>query len=170
MAVGYVLYVLVSGWAAPAGRPRRGLGLRGRALPLQPGDLVRLGAVGPDDAVGALVLLLGVAALIRGNSEGAAGLAVVAAMVKPQYGVVLIPLVGVVLLKRHLHRDWTHATSRWGPARLRRAGWHGDQGPVRIVTSFLVAWIVFFAMALPFAMGPYEYLAFVAKTAGGTST
>ena len=46
--------------------------------------------------------MLGLAALIRGNSEGAAGLAVLAALVKPQFGVVMLPLVAMVLLKRHL--------------------------------------------------------------------
>ena len=65
---------------------------------------------GQTDAAGALVLLLGVAALIRGNSEGAAALAATAALVKPQFGVVLIPLVAAVLVKRHLLR------ARLGPA------------------------------------------------------
>ena len=49
-------------------------------------------------------MLLGVAALVRGNSEGAAFLGVLAALVKPQFGVVLIPLVAVLLLRRHLLR------------------------------------------------------------------
>ena len=68
------------------------------------------------------MLLLGVAALIRGNSEGAAGLAVLAALIKPQYGVVLIPLVAVLLLRRHLfHAGSGPRHAPWGPARLR--GW-----------------------------------------------
>ena len=50
---------------------------------------------GQTDAAGALVLLLGLAALIRGNSEGAAAFAATAALVKPQFGVVLIPLVAL---------------------------------------------------------------------------
>ena len=63
------------------------------------------------------MLLLGVAALIRGNSEGAAALAVVAALVKPQFGVVLLPLVAVVLLKRHLFRPGSGPRHPpWAPA------------------------------------------------------
>ena len=71
---------------------------------------------GQSDAAGALVLLVGLAALIRGNSEGAAAMAVLAALVKPQFGVVLAPLVAFVLLKRHLLRAGSgprHPT--WGP-------------------------------------------------------
>ena len=57
---------------------------------------------GQTDAVGALIILLGVAALIRGNSEGATAMAALALLVKPQFGVVLIPIVAIVLLRRHL--------------------------------------------------------------------
>ncbi len=57
-------------------------------------------------------MLLGVAALIRGNSEGAAFLGALAALVKPQFGVVLIPLVAVLLIRRHLLRPGIGTASR----------------------------------------------------------
>jgi len=80
---------------------------------------------------------------------------------------VLIPLVGVVLLKRHLFDAGSGPIHR--PLIGGRVGeWLvSNQGPVRIGTAFLVAWAVFFAMALPFGMGPYEYLTFISRTAGG---
>ena len=57
---------------------------------------------GQVDAFGALFSLATVALLIDGHAEGATAMAVVAALAKPQYGVVLVPVVAVVLLRRHL--------------------------------------------------------------------
>jgi len=165
IAVGAVLYSLVSGWARPS-RRAEALGLAAAALYVfNPVTWYDSALWGQTDAIGALVLLLGVGALVRGNSEGAAGIAVLAALVKPQYGVVLIPLVGVVLLRRHLWRAGSgpRNTPR-GPERL-HAWLANEQGPVRILTSFLVGVVVFFVVALPFNMGPYEYLALVARNA-----
>jgi dolichyl-phosphate-mannose--protein O-mannosyl transferase len=165
LVVGTLLYFLVAGWARP-GRRAEALGLAAAALYVfNPVTWYDSALWGQTDAIGALVLLAGVAALIRGNSEGAAGLAVLAALVKPQYGVVLVPLVGVVLLKRHLLSNGPRNTA-WGPGRL-RAWLSREQGPVRILTSALVGVAVFFVVALPFAMGPLEYLVLVAKTANG---
>jgi predicted membrane-bound dolichyl-phosphate-mannose-protein mannosyltransferase len=167
LAVGFVLYRLVRSWS--------GSGARGDRLALAAGALYLFNPVtwydsalwGQTDAAGALVMLLGVAALIRGNSEGAAAMAVVAAMVKPQFGVVMIPLVAVVLLKRHLFDPGSGPRHR--PLLPGRIGqWLRErQGPVRLATTFVVAWAVFFAMALPFGMGPVEYIVFLARTAGG---
>ncbi len=169
VAVGLVLYLLVKGWARPRGwRWAERAALAAAAIYLfNPVTWYDSALWGQTDAAGALVILLGVAALIRGNTEGAAALAVVAAMVKPQFGVVLIPLVGVVLLKRHLFDPGSGPIHR--PLVGGRIGeWLvSNQGPARIGTAFLVAWFVFFAMAIPFGMGPYEYLTFVSKTAGG---
>ena len=112
------------------------------------------------------MLLVGVAALIRGNSEGAAGLAVLAALVKPQFGVVLVPLVGArACCAAPGGRDGPRNTP-WGPARLRRLARAraGAGSHPHLVIGRLA---VFFVIALPFAMGPVEYLALVAKTAGG---
>lgn len=164
LAVGALLYFLVSGWARP-GRRAEGLGLAAAALYVfNPVTWYDSALWGQTDAIGALVLLLGVAALIRGNSEGAAGLAVLAGLVKPQYGLVLAPLVIVILLKRHL-TGTNPRNEPWGPQRL-RAWLAREQGPVRIGTSFLTGVVAFFIVALPFGMGPYEYLALVASTAG----
>ena len=76
IAVGYVLYRLVLGWAWP-GRRAEALALAAAALYVfNPVTLYDSALWGQTDAVGALVILLGVAALIRGNSEGAALLGV----------------------------------------------------------------------------------------------
>ena len=83
---------------------------------------------------------------------------------------VLVPLVGVVLLRRHLWKPGSGPRNApWGPGPL-RAWLTSEQGPVRILTSFLVGVAVFFIVALPFGMGPYEYVALVLSTANSTST
>ena len=178
VAVGYVLYRLVRGWSGGGSRGHR-LGMIAAALYLfNPVTWYDSALWGQTDAAGALVMLLCVGALVRGNSEGASALAVVAAMVKPQFGIVMIPLVAVVLLRRHLNdRLRDDVRERLGEIEPPRhpsliPGRIGEwllehQGPVRIATSFAVAWIVFFTMALPFGMGPVEYLVFLARTAGG---
>ena len=150
IAVGYVIYRLVLGWTWP-GRRAEALALVGAALYLfNPVSFYDSALWGQTDAAGALIRLLGVAALIRGNSEGAAALAATAAVVKPQFGVVLIPLVAFVLVKRHLLRPGTGPHHLpWAPASL--AGWlTHQQGWPRLLTSLLgmatvsVYWLTFF--------------------------
>ncbi len=167
LAVGYVIYRLVLGWAWP-GRRAEAMALAAAALYVfNPVSFYDSALWGQSDAAGALVVLLGAAALIRGNSEGAAALAAAAALVKPQFGVVLIPLVAFTLIKRHLVRPGSgprHAP--WAPHTL--ASWlTRHQGPLRLLTAILAAWVAFFALALPFGMGPYEYLERMLGTAGG---
>jgi Gpi18-like mannosyltransferase len=167
--VGYVIYRLVLGWAWPGGRAQPLALLAAALYVFNPVTIYDSALWGQSDSVGALVLLLGVAALIRGNSEGAVALAALAALVKPQFGVVLIPLVAVMLLKRHLWRPGSGPRNTpWGPRRLAR--WLARrQGPVRLLSSLAAGLAVFFAAALPFGLGIVEYLELMARTAGGYS-
>ncbi|MFN8520401.1 MAG: phospholipid carrier-dependent glycosyltransferase [Chloroflexota bacterium] len=167
IGVGWLLYRLVLGWAWPS-RRAEGLALAAAALYVfNPVTWYDSALWGQTDSVGALVLLLGVAALVRGNSEGAALLGVLAALVKPQFGVVLVPLVGVMLLRRHLIRPGSGPRhDPWGPARLR--GWLARvQGWPRLVTSGVVALVAFHVLALPFGMGIPDYLDLMGRTAAG---
>ncbi|HEX2805333.1 MAG TPA: hypothetical protein VHN80_04105, partial [Kineosporiaceae bacterium] len=167
IAVGYVLYRLVLGWAWP-GRRAEAIALGAAALYVyNPVTWYDSALWGQTDAAGALVVLLGVAALVRGNSEGAAFLGVLAALVKPQFGVVLIPLVAVLLIRRHLLRPGTGPRrAPWGPAWLR--GWLArEQGWVRLVTSGLVALVTFHVLALPFGLDIPGYLQLMGSTASG---
>jgi len=169
IAVGYVLYRLVRGWTWPGARSEA-LALGAAALYLfNPVSIYDSALWGQTDAAGALILLLGLAALVRGNSEGAAAFAATAALVKPQFGVVLIPVVAAVLIKRHLLQAGSGPHRRpWAPEPL--ASWlEGHQGPLRLVTALVAALGAFYLIALPFGMGPLEYLERMFGTAGGYS-
>jgi dolichyl-phosphate-mannose--protein O-mannosyl transferase len=122
---------------------------------------------GQTDSVGALVMLAGVALLIRGRAEAASVAVVLAALVKPQFGIVLAPVVGAVLLRRHLISPGSGPRVRPAlPASLADAlGRH--QGPVRLATSAVVAVIVFLALLAPFGLTPVGYVELMASTAGG---
>ena len=72
---------------------------------------------GQVDSFGVVFLLLGLRALWRDQPERAAVYTVIAAIIKPQLGI-LIPLVAVVTIRRAL---WPAAASgRPGPDRLAR--------------------------------------------------
>ena len=123
---------------------------------------------GQTDAAGALVILLGVAALIRGNTEGAAALAVDRGH-------------GQAAVRRRAHpagrrRPPEAPPVRPGlgpdppPARSAAASASGcvaNQGPSASAPRSSSRGSSFFAMALPFGMGPYEYLTFVFRRVGG---
>src|SRR5687767_10916696 len=136
--VAFVLYRLVRSWSAA--RPDRDrLALLAAALYLfNPVTWYDSAIWGQTDAVGALVVLLGIGALVRGNSEGAGALAILAALVKPQFGVLLIPIVGAVLLRRHLIAPGSGPRNRpWVPAAV-RPWFERQQGPLRLVSSAVV--------------------------------
>lgn len=167
IVVGLLLYRVVLGWTWPGRRAQALALLAAAAWLFNPVTFYDSALWGQTDSIGALVLLCAVAALIRGNSEGAAGLLALAALVKPQFGVVLAPLVVATLLHRHLFRAGSGPRVRpWAPAGL--AAWLArEQGPLRLVTAALVFTVVFLVIALPFGLGPLEYLRLMSETAGG---
>jgi Gpi18-like mannosyltransferase len=89
---------------------------------------------GQNDSVGAFVVVLGIHALIRGRTELAASLAVLATLVKFQFGF-LIPIVLVVGLRRHL-----------GPAGSR----------VRVLTSGAAGFVTLLVVLWPFGLALYD--------------
>ena len=104
IAIGYVLYRIVLAWRNGHADAQRLALIAAAIYVFNPVTWYDSAIWGQTDSVGTLLLLLSVWALIRGNSEGASVLAVLAALVKPQFGVVALPLVGIVLLRRHLFR------------------------------------------------------------------
>ena len=120
---------------------------------------------GQVDALGALVVLGAILALVGGWSESAAALAVLAALVKPQFGLVLSPIVGVMLLRRHLFLPGSGPVPRVRSPRL--ASWFVDeQGPWRIISSIAAGLAVLFVVIVPFRLDIVGLLRLVLTTAG----
>ena len=159
IAVAAVLFMLVRRWTARRADSVR-LSLLAAALYLfNPVTWYDSAVWGQTDAVGALIILLGVAALIRGNSEGATAMAALALLVKPQFGVVLIPIVAIVLLRRHLLAPGSGPRNKVllpGPigAWLER-----EQGFWRLVSSAVVGLGLLVLLLLPFNLDLVGFVA-----------
>ncbi len=128
---------------------------------------------GQVDAFGVVFLLLGLRELWRDHPERSAILATVAAVIKPQLGI-LVPIVAAVLIRRYLFAPSGDEPSRW-----QRAGGAGglagslrewgarERGPIRIVTSVAAGLATAVLLSLPFRMSIIDLAIQVARTAGG---
>ena len=127
-----------------------------------------------------IFLLLGLRDLWRRRPERASFFAVLAAVIKPQLGI-LIPILAIVLLRRHvwdrlrppapsapteLEGDVPLADAQPGP---RGEPWldRFGEGPLRLVTSAGVGLATAVVLCLPFGLSLVGLLGQVAKTAGG---
>ncbi|MEO8626452.1 MAG: hypothetical protein ABI452_07105, partial [Candidatus Limnocylindrales bacterium] len=167
IAVGALLYFLVTRWRANRTDASR-LGLIAAALyVLNPVTWYDSAVWGQVDATGAFILLLTIAALVRGNSEGASVLAVLAALIKPQFGLVALPVVGIVLLRRHLLRPGTNPRNPvLLPQRL-RTWFEVEDGAWRLVSSAVSALVVLLMMLLPFSTDIVKFFNQMTGTANG---
>ena len=166
IAIGWLLFRLARRWiGARPGAERIALWVAALYLfnPVTWYDSALWGQV---DAVGALVALVAVALLIEGHPEGASAMTVLAALVKPQFGVVLLPILGAVLLRRHLLRPGSAPPMAGGPAFLRR--WAAQEvGGWRLLSSAVSGAAVLFIVVTPFSLDIIK-LAKVIGAAGGT--
>jgi hypothetical protein len=105
---------------------------------------------GQVDSVGVVFLLLAIRELWKGRSERSAFLTVVAALIKPQLGI-LIPIVAFVTIRRALRPEGGFGADPEpepsGTALERRL-----RGPIRIVTTSTGAVVAAFALSLPFGL------------------
>jgi 4-amino-4-deoxy-L-arabinose transferase-like glycosyltransferase len=173
IGVAFVLFHLVRGWVrsmvsveGSARADRLGLIAAGIYL-FNPVTWYDSAIWGQTDAVGALVILLGLAALIRGNSEGAFGLAVLSALVKPQFGIVLGSLVVIVLLKRHLFAPGSGPQNRPLVPGFLRSWFEEERGPWRLLSSLTVGMIIVLALITPFGLDLRGLIELLGKAAGG---
>jgi hypothetical protein len=114
---------------------------------------------GQVDSVGVLFLMLGLRALWRDQPERAAIFTVIAAIVKPQLGI-LIPIVAIVTIRRAIRPA---ASARDEPARAaaptdgRLARWEArTDHPVRILTTGLAGYLTALVLCLPFGLTVLE--------------
>jgi len=142
-----VLHKVARYWHTQPGAAHEHIPLKAAALYVfNPTVLYDSAIWGQSDAAGAFIMVLGVLALLRWPPEVAASVGIAAAMLKPQFGVVLIPLISIVLLRRH-------ATPRGDSAPIFSfAYWTRQDGPIRILTSAAVSLAVFYLLVAPFNM------------------
>ncbi len=165
--VGFVLYLVARSWRAPRPDAQRVALFAAAFYLFNPVTWYDSAIWGQTDAFGALITLVTIAALVRGNSEGASALAVLAALIKPQFGIVLLPIVGIVLLRRHLFRPGSGPRHPvLAPARL-RAWFESEHGLWRLVSSGVVSMIVLFALLIPFSLDIFSFIGQMLKTAAG---
>ena len=118
---------------------------------------------GQVDSVGVVFLLLGLRDVWRDRPERAAVFTVIAALIKPQLGI-LIPILAVVTIRRALWPPKDRTRPPDDPAapepsileRLR--AWERRTGhPIRIVTTGLVGIATIYLMCLPFGLSVVEF-------------
>jgi len=166
LGIAYLLYRLVRRWMG-ARSDARGAALGAAALYLfNPVTWYDSALWGQIDAVGALVMLVAIIFLIDGFSEAAVGFAVVAALVKPQFGIVLAPLIGVTLLRRHLFLIGSGPRPTAVP-RLLRSWLTDEQGVWRLVSSAAVGAVVLLVLITPFGLDVPTLISRMGDTAAG---
>jgi Gpi18-like mannosyltransferase len=123
---------------------------------------------GQVDSFGVVFLLLALRELWRDRPERAAILATVAALIKPQLGI-LIPIVVIVVIRRALRSRGGYGAEEHPGRRATTTPWEARvRGPVRIITSGLAAVLTAFVACLPFGLDfPFGLISQIFKTAGG---
>ena len=122
---------------------------------------------GQVDSVGVVVLLLAIRELWRDRPERAAFLAALAAIVKPQLGI-LIPIVAIVVIRRALWPRGGFGIEDDAPVPPSTTGWERRaRGPIRIATTAAVGLLTVVLLSWPFALTLPGLAAQVVKAAAG---
>ena len=128
---------------------------------------------GQADSFGVVFLLLGIRELWRDRTERAAIFTVVAAVIKPQLGI-LVPIVAAVTIRRALMPDRGHGADSEPPADApptdhAAASWEQRfRGPARILSTGIAGFLTAAILALPFfGLATWKLIEQVGKAAGG---
>jgi hypothetical protein len=122
---------------------------------------------GQVDSVGVVVLLLAARELWRDRPERAAFLAALAAIIKPQLGI-LIPVVAVIVIRRAFWPRGGHGVSDAGADPSAMTGWERrTRGPLRVVTTGLAGLLTLVLLSMPFGLTLPGLVAQVVKAAAG---
>lgn len=120
---------------------------------------------GQVDSFGVVFLLLAIRELWKGRTERSAILAVVAALIKPQLGI-LAPIVAAVTIRRALWPQGSHGDE----AEPEGSGlaWERDtKGWIRILTTCAAGFLTAVAMSAPFGLSLPGLIDQIFKTAAG---
>jgi Gpi18-like mannosyltransferase len=159
----FMLYCIARSWPKIQATAER-VGLTAAAIYIfNPVTVYDSAIWGQTDAAGACVMLAALISLMRGPPELTTSIAVFAALIKPQFGMILAPLVGAVLLRRHV----ALRSAASGCASMERVLWLHRNGPIRLLTSACVGVVLFYALVTPFNLGFRSFLERMAATANG---
>lgn len=158
---GFMLYATARNWCTDKPRAER-VALTAAAIYLfNPVTWYDSAIWGQTDAAGACVILMALVSLTRWPSEVTASVAALACLIKPQFGVILTPLVGIVLLKRHiLPQKQIPATDLVEKALPDRSN-----GALRLLCSSIVGLLVFYALITPFNLSLHAFIERMTATA-----
>ncbi|MEO8468631.1 MAG: phospholipid carrier-dependent glycosyltransferase [Chloroflexota bacterium] len=119
------------------------------------------------DSFGLVFLLLGLRELWRDRPERSAIFTVMAALIKPQLGI-LIPIVAAVTIRRALWPEGGFGDESRPTVRRTTTRWEANiAGPIRIATTGLVGLGTAVALSLPFGLSMPGLIEQIFKTAGG---
>ncbi len=122
---------------------------------------------GQVDSFGVVFLLLAIRELWRGRSERAAVLTVVAAIVKPQFGI-LVPLVAAVTIRRALWPTGAHGDEPDPERRATTTDWEARTGGwTRIVTTGAAGLLTAVIVSAPFGLSITGLIAQIGSAAAG---
>jgi predicted membrane-bound dolichyl-phosphate-mannose-protein mannosyltransferase len=122
---------------------------------------------GQVDSVGVVVLLLALRELWRDRPERAALLAALAAIIKPQLGI-LIPIVAVVVIRRAFWPRGGYGLDEEARQPSSTTSWERrTRGPVRVVTTAAVGLLTLVLLSWPFGLSLPGLAAQVVKAAAG---
>jgi predicted membrane-bound dolichyl-phosphate-mannose-protein mannosyltransferase len=162
VAVGYLVHQLV----VELGGSRRAALLGALLFVVNPVTWFDSAVWAQVDSFGLIFLLLGLRELWRDHPERAAILATIAAVIKPQLGI-LVPILVAVLVKRHLIDPLRDQPGADQPSDRARSIGRLGRGPIRLVSSGLLALGTAAALCAPFGLSIIDLVLQVAKTAGG---
>ena len=122
---------------------------------------------GQVDSVGVVFLLLAVRELWRDRPERSAILTVIAAIIKPQLGI-LVPIVAAVTIRRAIWPAGGYGDEGAPPPRRTTTMWEARvRGPIRIFTTGAAGLITAVVLSLPFGLSLPGLVEQIFKTAGG---
>ena len=110
---------------------------------------------GQVDSFGVLFLMLGLRSLWRDQPERAAIFGVIAAIVKPQLGI-LLPIIAVVTIRRALRPTPKDPDAAPESDRIRRLEARTGH-PIRIVTTGLAGYLTALVLCLPFGLSVLQF-------------
>lgn len=159
LAVGGLMAGIV--WRARIGKPDRGvLALLVAALfVFNPVTIYDSALWGQVESVGLIVVLACVFMLMEGTIELALPLGMLAGLIKPQFGLILLPIIIILVIRRHL---LGRAAPQPG-GRLARLG--SLPNWVRLSLGGGAALLVYGVLTAPFGLDPLKFIGLINKAA-----